>query len=134
MADHPARPARGSTIFFRRGPRRPQGRHRGRNPLGSVPAIPLQPMNFPFPFRFLAAGCLLAAAAPAQDTGHQPVGDQIVGPGDGGTLPAWVGNLLDFKKDRASDREAWLRDLKIWRAERRTRMGYDDAEYRRPEF
>jgi formylglycine-generating enzyme required for sulfatase activity len=91
-------------------------------------------MNFPFPFRFLAAGCLLAAAAPAQDTGHQPVGDQIVGPGDGGTLPAWVGNLLDFKKDRASDREAWLRDLKIWRAERRTRMGYDDAEYRRPEF
>ena len=27
---------------------------------------------------------------------------------------------------------AWRRDLKIWRHERLTRMGYDDAEYRRP--
>lgn len=28
----------------------------------------------------------------------------------------------------------WLNDLKTWRAERLTRMGYDDAEYLRPEF
>jgi len=59
---------------------------------------------------------LAAAAIFGQDTVHRPQGNQIPGPRD------------------AADFAAWLRDLKIWRAERLTRMGYDDAEYRRPEF
>jgi hypothetical protein len=49
----------------------------------------------------------------AQDTKHRPEGNQIPAP---------------------DDFEEWLRDLKMWRAERLTRMGYSDAEYRRPEF
>jgi len=71
----------------------------------------------------------------AQETAHQPQGNQILGPGqpDGGPA-AWVGELLGFKNDPVDDHEAWLRDMKTWRAERKTRMGYDDSEYRRPEF
>ncbi len=58
---------------------------------------------------------LTCAAAFPQDTRYPPEGSQIPGPA----------------KD---DFDAWLRDLKTWRHERLTRMGYDDAEYRRPEF
>jgi iron(II)-dependent oxidoreductase len=65
---------------------------------------------------------------------HQPQGNQILGPGQGAASPAWLSSLLEFRNDPASDREGWLRDMKAWRAERRTRMGYDDSEYRRPEF
>jgi hypothetical protein len=28
----------------------------------------------------------------------------------------------------------WLQDIQAWRAERLVRIGYNDAEYRRPEF
>jgi iron(II)-dependent oxidoreductase len=69
----------------------------------------------------LAAG--LAALCPClgQDTAHRPDGQQIIGP--------------ELAPNGAPvDREAWLRDLKMWRTERLIRMGYDDAEYRRPEF
>ncbi len=59
---------------------------------------------------------LAVAAVFGQSTAHHPNGNQIPGPKDPG----------DF--------DAWLSDLKIWRAEHLTRMGYDDAEYRRPEF
>src|SRR5580692_12403884 len=59
---------------------------------------------------------LAASALVAQDTGHRPKENQIAGPRDAG------------------DYDAWLRDLKMWRAERLTRMGYNDAEYRRPEL
>jgi len=57
---------------------------------------------------------------------HQPQGNQILGPGQGAASPAWLSSLLEFRNDPASDREGWLRDMKAWRAERRTRMGYDD--------
>jgi formylglycine-generating enzyme required for sulfatase activity len=70
----------------------------------------------------------------AQDTAHQPQGNQIPGPGQGEGPQPWVKNLLSFKNDPASDHDAWLHDLKVWRSERRTRMGYDDSEYRRPEL
>jgi len=71
----------------------------------------------------------------AQETAHQPQGNQILGPGQPNSGPApWVGELFEFKNDPAADHDAWLHDLKVWRAERKTRMGYDDSEYRRPEF
>lgn len=41
---------------------------------------------------------------------------------------------MPFKADPNAGHDAWLRDLMTWRAERLTRMGYDDAEYHRPEF
>ena len=91
-------------------------------------------MKDPAILRWLPVGLLLLHAAAAQDTVHQPQGNQILGPGQGTGTPAWVSGLLEFKNDPSSDREAWLRDMKAWRAERRTRMGYDDAQYRRPEF
>ncbi len=59
---------------------------------------------------------LVVLAVAAQDTGHRPKENQIAGPRDAG------------------DYDSWLRDLKMWRAERLTRMGYSDAEYRRPEL
>jgi formylglycine-generating enzyme required for sulfatase activity len=76
-----------------------------------------------------------AALLGAQETGHQPQGNQILGPGQpNGGPPAWVGEMFSFRNDPAADHDAWLRDLKAWRAERKTRMGFDDSEYRRPEF
>ena len=80
-------------------------------------------------------GLVTAGAAAllwAQDTTHQPQGNQIPGPGQPQSGEAWLGSLLEFKNDPAADHDAWLRDLKVWRAERKTRMGYDDSEYRRP--
>src|SRR5712692_6372430 len=84
------------------------------------------------------AGLLLALCGTqilfAQDTNHQPQGNQFPGPGQGGGGQAWISDLRQWTADPAADYDAWLRDLKIWRHERLTRMGYDDSEYRRPEF
>jgi len=56
------------------------------------------------------------ALAVAQDTRYPPHGETIPGPAS----PA--------------DQGAWLRDLQHWRMEERIRMGYDAAEYTRPEL
>ena len=56
----------------------------------------------------------------------------IPGPGitqDNQTLPR-----DEWKVNPSADFDAWLADLKVWRREQLTRMGYDDAQYRRPEF
>lgn len=82
----------------------------------------------------LALFALLPVALFPQDTAHQPQGNQIPGPGQGAGGLDWVGTLSDFRNDPVADHDAWLRDLKNWRVERLTRMGYDDREYRRPEF
>ena len=76
-------------------------------------------------------GCALSLA---QDMQHQPRGNQIPGPGQFAAQQDWYQEMMQFKGDPNADHDAWLRDLKAWRAERLTRMGYDDAEYRRPEF
>jgi formylglycine-generating enzyme required for sulfatase activity len=78
----------------------------------------------------LAAGTVLLA----QDTPHQPQGNQFPGPGQGSSGLGWLSDLRQWTADPDADREGWLRDLKVWRHERLTRMGYDDSEYRRPEF
>ena len=79
-------------------------------------------------WRLCGLGAVWLALLSAQNPAHQPRGNQIGGPGQGAD-----GNS-DYSADVAGDHEAWLRDLKAWRAERLTRMGYYDAEYRRPEF
>jgi formylglycine-generating enzyme required for sulfatase activity len=74
-----------------------------------------------FPALGLVAGLIVLCPCRGQDTAHRPEGQQISGP--------------QLAPDGApTDRDAWLTDLRIWRAERLTRMGYDDAQYRRPEF
>ena len=77
---------------------------------------------------------LVAASVFAQDTRHQPDGNQIPGPGEGSSALSWLSDMGHWTVDPASDFDAWLKDLKIWRAERLTRMGYNDSEYRRPEL
>jgi len=52
----------------------------------------------------------------AQDTAYRPQRSQIPGPS----------TSADFAK--------WLDDIKHWRMERRIRMGYEDAEYLRPQL
>jgi gamma-glutamyl hercynylcysteine S-oxide synthase len=63
----------------------------------------------------------------AQDPPHRPDGNQISGPGQGSGMQEW-------KTGASADFDAWLRDLKAWRHEQLTRMGYNDAQYRRPEL
>jgi formylglycine-generating enzyme required for sulfatase activity len=81
------------------------------------------------------AGIFLAAAIGliAQDTSYPPDGSQIPGPGRRST-PDWVEELSEWQISPAGGHESWLRDLRQWRHERLIRMGYDDAEYRRPEL
>lgn len=79
--------------------------------------------------------CMLAAIAVlAQDTRHQPERNQIPGPGEGPNGLGWLKDLGDWTTDWHGDFQAWIKDLRIWRAERLTRMGYSDAEYRRSEL
>jgi formylglycine-generating enzyme required for sulfatase activity len=65
----------------------------------------------------LCTAALASISVVAQDTHYPPDGSQIPAPG---TAPG--------------DRESWLHDLRQWRRERLIRMGYDDAQYRRPEL
>ncbi len=76
--------------------------------------------------RFSRLLLLSAAALLAQDTVHHPHGNQIPGPGHKQDELDSVGF--------AADHDAWLEDLKVWRAERLTRMGFNGSEYLRPEF
>jgi len=93
-------------------------------------------LNSNFVIRNAAMVAWLAVSfTSAQDMPHQPKGNQIPGPGQSvGANLGWLSDLMPFKADPNADHDAWLRDLKAWRAERLTRMGYDDVEYRRPEF
>jgi formylglycine-generating enzyme required for sulfatase activity len=88
--------------------------------------------------RNLAQVAILSMAAVlvgyAQDTKVQPQGSQFPGPGVSGGNRDWMGIHLVWPADTDSAFEAWIADLRIWRHERLTRMGYDDAEYRRPEL
>ena len=77
---------------------------------------------------------LLALPAAAQDTRHQPQGNLFPGPGQGANGLGWVSEMQSWSNDPKADFPFWLRDLKAWRHERLTRMGYDDAQYRRPEL
>lgn len=60
---------------------------------------------------------LLGGGVAAQDTKFAPQGDQIPGPGAG-----------------AASHSAWLKDLQQWRREKRIRIGFEDSQYKRPEF
>ena len=78
---------------------------------------------------FFAATIGLAA----QDTRYPADGSQLPGPGRQST-PDWVAELSEWQVAGSAEHAAWLEDLRQWRHERLIRMGYDDAEYRRPEL
>lgn len=69
-----------------------------------------------WPILLVAALLLFRSGAVAQDTAYPPKDAQIPGPAS----PA--------------DSQAWLADVQHWRTERLVRMGYNGANYSRPEF
>ena len=77
---------------------------------------------------------LLMPVVLAQDTRHEPKGNLFPGPGQGADGLNWVNEMESWSADPKADFPYWLHDLKVWRHERLTRMGYDDAQYRRPEL
>lgn len=52
-----------------------------------------------------------------------------------GEMPGWpFQNMGIWKVDVNAGAEAWRRGMRVWRQEHLTRIGYDDAEYRREEL
>jgi len=77
--------------------------------------------------------CLLGALL-AQDTKVQPERGLFPGPGQPTADADWIDNMLQWQHNVDAAAESWIKDLRVWRHERLTRMGYNDAEYRRPEL
>src|SRR5579863_7429662 len=98
-------------------------------------------MNSSMHLRLLTAGAALACqgyflAAQAQDSSYRPRDQQI-------PPPACYTLTEAFEDLRAGNgpasctpqlQQEWLKDVRHWREERRTRIGYDDARYRMPEL
>ena len=74
--------------------------------------------------RYIGTYCFLVFGLAAQDTRY---------PADGSQIPG-VSELSEWQIPETGAHQAWLQDLKQWRRERLIRMGYTDAEYRRPEL
>lgn len=52
-----------------------------------------------------------------------------------GKAPGWpMINIGQWRIDVTGAVPVWLAEMKVWRTEHLIRMGYDDSEYRRPEF
>jgi formylglycine-generating enzyme required for sulfatase activity len=68
----------------------------------------------------------------AQDTDFSPKWEQIPGP-NCATPPEWDARSAPATCDN-EEIQQWLNDILHWRAERRARVGYDDAQYKRPEL
>lgn len=52
-----------------------------------------------------------------------------------GKAPGWpMINIGQWRIDVNGSVATWLAEMKVWRHEHLIRMGYDDSEYRRPEF
>lgn len=71
----------------------------------------------------------------AQDVKIEVRGSQIVGPAqqDQGE-PDWMARLNNWKRDVAGARSGWLQAMQAWRSEQWKKLGYDGAEYQRPEL
>ena len=80
----------------------------------------------------LVATLMLATSEHAQDTSYAPVWELIPGP-DCAAIPQW--NSLSRPKTCAPSEIAnWLLDIRHWRMEHPIRVGYDGAEYDRPDL
>ncbi|MDE3181090.1 MAG: SUMF1/EgtB/PvdO family nonheme iron enzyme, partial [Acidobacteriota bacterium] len=77
---------------------------------------------------------ILAAPLRAQDTKYPPQGEQIPGPANPSETK---GPCCAQGGERATSFEAWkawLNDVRHWRTEHLIRIGYDGAQYDRPEL
>ncbi|MFN8058852.1 MAG: formylglycine-generating enzyme family protein [Vicinamibacterales bacterium] len=82
----------------------------------------------------LAIACCSATILIAQDTKFPPLGEGVPGPefcGEAGYLP--LGGQLPGPND-ARETDAWLADLRHWRAERLIRAGYTADAYERADL
>ena len=77
---------------------------------------------------------LLASVLFAQENKYRPEGSQIPGPQSSPAQPGWLTAMQGWTREQPSEFERWLADIRAWRAERLVRIGYNDSEYRRPEF
>jgi len=77
---------------------------------------------------------LASGPAAAQENRFRPQGAQIPGPHGNSAQPAWLSEMQGWTREQPSEFDAWLEDIRAWRSERLIRIGYNDAEYRRPEF
>jgi gamma-glutamyl hercynylcysteine S-oxide synthase len=77
---------------------------------------------------------LLGGILVAQDSKYRPEGSQIPGPHANPAEPDWLTDMEGWTREQPTEFEAWLADIRAWRAERLVRIGYNDSEYRRPEF
>lgn len=86
-----------------------------------------------------AAFAACTQAAPA-DAASDPMkitvqGTQIAGPDqDDRGEPDWLARMNNWRRDPAGTHAAWLRAMQAWREAERRRIGFDDAQYRRPEL
>lgn len=80
--------------------------------------------------------CLAWLAAPlrAQNTKFPPQGEQIPGPANSSEATGQCCARVGERPISIEDWKAWLADVEHWRMEHLIRMGYDGAEYVRPEF
>ncbi|MFN7992409.1 MAG: SUMF1/EgtB/PvdO family nonheme iron enzyme [Bryobacteraceae bacterium] len=85
-------------------------------------------------FRTATLLLMMVCVALGQYNRWQPEGEQIPGPHGNSAQPEWVTEMQGWTRERPSDFDAWLADIRAWRNERLVRIGYHDSEYRRPEF
>ena len=77
---------------------------------------------------------LFAATLAAQDTGSEPKGEQIPGPHNPAEMDDHCCAKGGERPAAVSTWKTWLADLQHWRAEHLIRIGYDGAQYERPEL
>jgi formylglycine-generating enzyme required for sulfatase activity len=77
---------------------------------------------------------MFVTAACAQDTKYPPQGEQIPGPDNAAENVEQCCFTADQVHAPSADSKAWLADIRHWRGEELIRMGYDGAQYARPEL
>jgi len=83
---------------------------------------------------FIAVFGMFLNAARAQDTKYPPQGEQIPGPDNAAENVEQCCFTADQVRVPGADSKAWLADIRHWRTEELIRMGYDGAQYSRPEL
>ena len=76
----------------------------------------------------------IGGALLAQENKYRPQGSQIPGPHGDSAQPEWLTEMQGWTRQQPDELQSWLADIRAWRAERLVRIGYNDSEYRRPEF
>lgn len=83
---------------------------------------------------FAVCCLLLAACLCAQDTRYKPTGEQIPGPANSTESPNPCCAKGGDRPISADASASWLQDVRHWRMEHLIRIGYDGAQYERPEL